>query len=742
MALTVGELLATVSVDDQGVRAGLNRAEQSVRSAGSTMAGDADRAGRQAGTALGDGMATTAVGEIRTAGARIADEGGRIGEQTGTSLRSRLTSSLKVGLAAAGVAAGALLMTGFADAIDQGRVKARLGAQLDATPAEAQKYGKVAGRLYANAITEDFQEAADTVQATMRAGLLPPDATNKQIESISTRLADVANLLEEDVGQTARSVGKMIKTGLAKDATEALDILTRGIQTGGNEAEDLLDTFSEYSTQFRNMGLSGQEAMGLISQGLQAGARDADVVADTIKEFSIEAVAGSDKIRGGYEALGMDADRMFAMIGKGGKSANKALDETLDALRGVKNPTEQNAIAVELFGTKAEDLGQALYSLDPSSAVDTLGQVSGAAGKMGDSLRDNAGVQIDKFKRQALQALTEFIGGTVLPALQGFFGFVNDHKETFVAIASVIAAVVIPAIVALGVQSMIAGAQMAAAWVIGLGPIGWIGLAIGALVVLIVTYWDDIKKYTLQAWDWFVDKLIWAKDMAIKLFLNLTLPGLIFKHWNTIRTTTVTIWNAVVDWLKGIPGRLYQAFTNWSVTKLITQHWTAIKTATVNKATEMVTWVRGLPGRISSAVGSLKNLLYGKGTDVVRGLLNGVKSMGGWLRSQLMSFAKNMIPGPIAKALGIHSPSKVMAREIGRWIPAGVVKGIESGQGALDRVMSNLVTPSAVPAFAGAGGGGFTAPSSGVHIEHWHAAENGSPDDNARALAWLAKARG
>jgi hypothetical protein len=125
--------------------------------------------------------------------------------------------------------------------------------------------------------------------------------------------------------------------------------------------------------------------------------------------------------------------------------------------------------------------------------------------------------------------------------------------------------------------------------------------------------------------------------------------------------------------------------------------------------------------------------------------------MGAWLRSTLSSWAKDLIPGPIAEALGIASPSKVMARDVGRWIPAGVVKGIEAGAGAVDRAMATLVTPPAVPALtpalAGAGAfgspfGGAAAGGSMVHVEHWHAAENGSPDDNARALAWLGKARG
>ncbi|RMB83644.1 phage tail tape measure protein [Streptomyces shenzhenensis] len=742
MALTVGELLATIAVDESGVGAGLSRAEQAVRSTGSTMAGDADRAGRQAGAALGDGLTTAADGRIRDAGGRFASAGADVGEATAGSLRERLSSSLKVGLAGIGVAAGVLLMSGFGQALEQGQITGRLGAQLGATPAEAKKYGEIAGAMYADAVTDDFQGAADAISATMRAGIAPPDATNAQIQSIATKVSDLAGTFELDLGQTANAVGQILKTGLAKNGTEALDVLTKGLQNMGPRADDIADTFNEYSTIFRNLGLDATTATGLMSQGLKAGARDTDVVADSLKEFLLTVQGGGPDVDAAFKSIGLNGKEMQAAFTEGGPKASAALDKVFTAMRKIKDPAERNALAVSLFKTKSEDMQAALFALDPSKAVDTLGKVGGAASQMGDSLRDNAGAKIEQFKRGAMQTLTEFIGNTVIPVLSSLFSFVSEHQGVFTAFAAVIAAVVIPAITVLGVQSLIAGAKMAAAWITAMGPIGWIGLAIGALVVLIIAYWDDIKKWTLAAWDWFVDKLVWAKDMAIKAFLNFTLVGLLVKHWSTIKSNAVTYWNALVDWVKGIPGKLYQAFLNWTLLGLIIKHWSSIKTATVNKAMEMVNWVRGLPGRISSGIGSLGSLLYSKGTDVVRGLWNGIKSMGSWLRSTLMSWAKDLIPGPIAKALGIHSPSLVMAKQVGRWIPAGVIKGIRAGQGALDRVMSALVTPPPAPVMAGVPVGAFTAPSAGVHIEHWHAAENGTPDDNARALAWAAKARG
>jgi phage-related protein len=235
---------------------------------------------------------------------------------------------------------------------------------------------------------------------------------------------------------------------------------------------------------------------------------------------------------------------------------------------------------------------------------------------------------------------------------------------------------------------------MAAAWIIGLGPVMWIGMAVAALVVLIIAYWDEIKAGTLVAWDWFVGKLIWAKDTAIAIFMNFTLIGLLLSHWDAIRSGAESAWNGMIDWFAGIPGWVAGAVSGLGsqISGVARSAWSSFKSASVAKVTEFLSYMRSLPGKASSAMGSLGGLLVGKGKDIVRGLYNGVRSMGGWLRSQLISFAKAMIPGPIAKALGINSPSRVMAAQVGRWIPAGIVAGVEDGAGELDTTMRNLVS--------------------------------------------------
>ena len=730
MALTVGELSGIITIDDRTVAPALRRAEEAIRASGQRMGDDADRTGQQAGQQLGGGFVRGADGQWRNiggglvdavtaaaldaeseahrAGARIAagltddldsglttgarqagdDAGGALGDGLGDGAADGADdavgraegglSKLKTAALGIGVAAGAVLMDGLGQAMEQQQITGRLGAQLGATGKDAQRYGHIAGQLYAGAVTEDFQTAADTIGAVMGSGLVDPTATNAQIQSIATKVSDLATTFDQDLGGVTNAVSQMIRTGLAKNAGEALDILTAGFQSSANKAGDLVDTFNEYGVQFKKAGLDGTTAVGLMNQAIQHGARDSDLAADAIKEFSIRAVDGSKTTSDGFKALGLNADDMAKKFGKGGKSASAALDTTLDKLRNIKDPIKQSAAATALFGTQAEDLGSALYAMDPSSAAAGLGKVGGAAKNLGDSVRDNAATEIEAFKRGAMQRLVDFLGGTVIPAFMSFYTFLSEHQTEVKTIALVITAVVVPALVALGVQAMIAGARMAAAWVAALGPIGWVGLAIGALVILVITYWDQIKGATAAAWGWIVSKVSGAKDGILAAISWLSaIPGMVSAWFGAAKDYAVGKMNALVGWLTGLPGKIGSAIGGMTsvLATRANAAWTSFKTASAQKATAFVGWVKGLPGRISSSMGSLAGLLVSKGRNVVQGLWNGIKGMGGWIKSKLISWAKSMIPGPIAKALGISSPSKVTKAQ-GRWIARGLVDGM------------------------------------------------------------------
>lgn len=349
---------------------------------------------------------------------QLTGPAGDAGDQAGQQAGGRFSEKWKAGLAVAGAAAGAILAAATVSAVEKERMADKLSAQLGLSGKGAKQAGKVAGDLYSKAVVDSFEDGAAAVRAVMGSGLIPEKATTKTIESITTKVADLASTFDQDLGGAANAATQMIRTGLAKDAPAALDLITVGLQSGADKAGDFLDTINEYGTQFRKAGLDGATSIGLLNQAIRAGARDSDVAADAIKEFSIRAIDGSESTVDGFKALGLSADDMAVKFAKGGKNANGVLDLTLDKLRGVKDPVKQSQIAVQLFGTQAEDLGKALLAMDPSSAADGLGKVGGAAKQVGDTIRSNTATELKILQRRFMSVVGDVVTAVVLPALR------------------------------------------------------------------------------------------------------------------------------------------------------------------------------------------------------------------------------------------------------------------------------------------------------------------------------------
>lgn len=281
------------------------------------------------------------------------------------------------------------------------------------------------------------------------------------------------------------------------------------------------------------------------------------------------------------------------------------------------------------------------------------------------------------------------------------------------------AAVAVAQFAMMAARAVIWAATMAAQWLIAMGPIGWITLAVIALVALIVANWDKIKVWTLAIWNWIVQKLVWAKNMMIQAFMNFTLIGLIIKHWDTIKQKTSAAWNAVVAWLKRVPGMIYNAFLNWTPLGLIIKHWSSMKNATVNKATEIVNWVRGLPGRVKSALGNLGGILVAAGRSLIQGFINGIKGMLGSVRnaaSGVVSAARDFFPFSPAKR-GPFS-GRGYTSYSGLALVRDFAASIDANAGLVDKSMASLMstpTPSASMALAtSAAAGPFGGAGAGV----------------------------
>ncbi|WP_327253169.1 phage tail tape measure protein [Streptomyces sp. NBC_01244] len=596
-------------------------------------------------------------------------------------------------LAAGGAIAVGIGM-GLAAALEKEVGSDLLAAQLGASPAEAKTLGEAAGAVYAAGYGESVADANEALKSLWQQGLVPAGATADEMATISKKAMDVATVLGEEVGPTSNAVGQMLKTGLAKNADEAFDIIVKGAQEGGNKAEDLLDTFNEYGVQFQKLGLGGKTAMGLISQGLKAGARDADLVADTFKEFSIRAIDGSKTTAEGFKAIGLSADDMAAKIAKGGPSAEQALGLTLDKLRAIKDPAERSAAAVNLFGTQAEDMGAALYALDVDTAVESLGKVDGAAKAAGETMHDNAANKVAQFTRALQTGFVDFVGAKLIPlaetlagklaavgsAFATAAGFVMQHSTVFGTIAGLITVILLPALISWGVTATTSAIANVTAWITSTATSttsaatqvlahwsvvgGWLKSAATAVVsaATVVGGWIAMgAQAMLQAARMAAAWLIAMGPIALVIAAIIGLVVIIVQNWDTIKNATLAVFQWIWDWIKKIFAWLVDLFLNFTGPGLIIKHWdtivektraafTWVKDLAKNALDAVVDFVTGLPGRILSAGSRLLSAAQSLGGYVIDGIKNGLSHLGGFassLADAVGSAAKGAINGVI-----------------------------------------------------------------------------------------------
>lgn len=319
---------------------------------------------------------------------------------------------------AAGAGIGALLWKGLQNEWAENKVGGLIAAQTGAAEGSAGKLGDVAGDAFTDQFADSVEEAGAAVTSLFQNKLADTSTPEAALERLTKRVLVLSQTTGEEANEISRATRQMLVTDLAGNVSEAQDIIQQATEKGLNSAGDLFDTLTEYGTSFRVLGLKGPEALGLVSQAMDAGARDTDQAADALKEFGIRAQDMSVTSRRGFQTLGLDAESMGRRIAAGGDSAKAALQDTLNRLRDMPPSVERSQAAVDLFGAKAEDLGEALYNMDLDDAAVQFGDFAGSV--LDASARISEGQSgWDKFGR-GIGIVTDKIGE--------FFSFLGDGE--------------------------------------------------------------------------------------------------------------------------------------------------------------------------------------------------------------------------------------------------------------------------------------------------------------------------
>lgn len=205
--------------------------------------------------------------------------------------------------------------------------------------------------------------------------------------------------------------------------------------------------------------------------------------------------------------------------------------------------------------------------------------------------------------------------------------------------------------------------------------------------------WNFLVQVVQKVVQWRSDMINKAKEMGINFINSIItffqqLPGKIWNflvqvvqkviQWrsdmvNKAKETGINFINSIVTFFQQLPGKI------WSQLTAVIQRIIQWKNDMVNKAKETA---RLFSSNLVDSLKSIPGQMVSIGRNIVQGVWNGIKSAAGSFISNVRGFFSGIVDSA-KSALGIHSPSREMRDEVGKWIPAGVGVGIENEMPAL-----------------------------------------------------------
>lgn len=232
--------------------------------------------------------------------------------------------------------------------------------------------------------------------------------------------------------------------------------------------------------------------------------------------------------------------------------------------------------------------------------------------------------------------------------------------------------------------------------------------------------WEGIKQTILGAlqfiWN-FLSLMMLGKIVGIlKSFVALG-KTLLTNFWTGIKSlftssgsaisnATSATFNFIKRIIDGVMNGIKSLVTNaWSTVKnIFTSSVNFAKTAVSNGFNAMKSTVSSLMNGIKTtikdawdkAVNFLKGIdLKSIGENIVKGLIDGIAGMAGSLLTKVKELA-NLIPEGLKDFLGIHSPSRLIRDEVGKWIPLGLTEGMDGQIGEIKSTTASMAS-AAVP---------------------------------------------
>ena len=323
--------------------------------------------------------------------------------------------------------------------------KERLGVLEDALEKTSEKYGDTDTRTLR--MRESLIKAQTQLQKTQReledtSNKL--DEANKNTGNLSGALDTLADAAGINLPPALQAMTKDMDDA-AKAGTVLVGILA-GIVTGLVKCTtSAAENAKELKTLSQQTGLTVEQLQELEYTSAALGIEE-DEVQDKMKDLTSamrDARDGSEDTKKAFDRLGISVTERNGEL----RSAGDVFYEVIDALGGIRNGTERDAVAMQIFGEEAQKLNPLIYAgkdalLEYAKEANSLGYVMNT--KTVDSFAE-LGTQFVEFNKQ-LDAVKNQFAIVLLPVLTNLLSVIAqlspEQLQMLITLTAVVATVI------------------------------------------------------------------------------------------------------------------------------------------------------------------------------------------------------------------------------------------------------------------------------------------------------------